>query len=41
MPDSDFQVKDGHVTVPNRPGLGINVDERALERYTLKREAVK
>ena len=41
VPDSDFQVKDGHVTVPNRPGLGINVDERALERYTLKREAVK
>jgi len=26
---------------PHRPGLGITVDERAVERYTLKREVVK
>jgi L-alanine-DL-glutamate epimerase-like enolase superfamily enzyme len=24
--------KDGVVTVPNRPGLGLELDERALER---------
>jgi len=41
VPDTDFVIKDGHVTVPSRPGLGIAVDERAVERHTLKREVVK
>lgn len=41
VPDTDFVIKDGHVTPPNRPGLGIPVDERAVERHTLKREIVK
>ena len=41
VPDTDFVVKDGHVTVPHRPGLGIPVDERALASHTLKREVVK
>lgn len=41
VPDTDFVIKDGHVTPPGRPGLGIPVDERAVERYTLKREIVK
>lgn len=40
-PDSDFVIKDGHATVPSRPGLGIPVDDRAVERHTLKRETVK
>jgi L-alanine-DL-glutamate epimerase-like enolase superfamily enzyme len=40
-PDTDFTIKDGHVMAPSRPGLGIAVDERALERLTLKREIVK
>ena len=41
VPDTDFVIKDGHVVPPNRPGLGIPVDERAVERYTLRREVVK
>lgn len=41
VPDTDFVIKDGHVAPPSRPGLGITVDERALERHALKREVVK
>ena len=40
VPETVFVIKDGHVVPPGRPGLGITVDERALERYTLKREVV-
>jgi L-alanine-DL-glutamate epimerase-like enolase superfamily enzyme len=39
--DTDFVIRDGHVTPPARPGLGIVVDERAVERLTLKREVVE
>jgi L-alanine-DL-glutamate epimerase-like enolase superfamily enzyme len=41
VPETDFVIRDGHVTPPSRPGLGIAVDERAVERHTLKREVVK
>jgi L-alanine-DL-glutamate epimerase-like enolase superfamily enzyme len=41
VPDTDFTIKNGCVTPPNRPGLGIAVDERAVERHALKREVVK
>jgi len=41
VPDTDFTIKDGHVTPPSRPGLGIVVSEEALKRHTLKREVVK
>lgn len=41
VPDTDFVIKNGHVAVPSGPGLGIPVDERAVERHTLKREVVK
>jgi len=41
VPDTDFVIQDGHVVPPSRPGLGIAVDERAVERHTLKREIVK
>jgi L-alanine-DL-glutamate epimerase-like enolase superfamily enzyme len=41
VPETDFVIKDGHVTPPSSPGLGIPVDERALERCILKREIVK
>ncbi|MBI3043401.1 MAG: hypothetical protein HYY78_11340 [Betaproteobacteria bacterium] len=41
VPETDFVIKGGHVTVPGRPGLGILVDERAVDRHTLKREIVK
>jgi L-alanine-DL-glutamate epimerase-like enolase superfamily enzyme len=40
VPETDFVIRDGHVTPPSRPGLGIAVDERAVERLTLKREVV-
>jgi L-alanine-DL-glutamate epimerase-like enolase superfamily enzyme len=40
VPETDFVIRDGHVTPPSRPGLGIAVDERAVERHTLKREVV-
>ncbi len=30
------QVVDGHVRVPDRPGLGIEVDEAVVERYRLR-----
>jgi L-alanine-DL-glutamate epimerase-like enolase superfamily enzyme len=41
VPDTDFVIRDGHVTAPSRPGLGIPVDDRAVERHTLKKEIVK
>jgi L-alanine-DL-glutamate epimerase-like enolase superfamily enzyme len=40
VPDSTFVVKDGHVTPPAGPGLGIAIDERALEALTLLTETV-
>lgn len=41
VPDTDFVVKDGHVSPPRGPGLGIAVDERALESHTLLKEIVE
>jgi O-succinylbenzoate synthase len=32
---------DSTITVPDRPGLGVTVDERALASYTLKRETFR
>ena len=40
VPETDFTVKDGYVIPPSGPGLGIKVDERALEELTLLQEAV-
>jgi L-alanine-DL-glutamate epimerase-like enolase superfamily enzyme len=40
VPETDFTVKDGYVIPPSGPGLGIKVDERALEDLTLLQEAV-
>jgi L-alanine-DL-glutamate epimerase-like enolase superfamily enzyme len=40
VPETDFTVKDGHVTPPSGPGLGINIDERALDALTLLQEVV-
>lgn len=31
-----FPVSDGHVVVPNAPGLGVNVDEDALARFAVR-----
>jgi L-alanine-DL-glutamate epimerase-like enolase superfamily enzyme len=40
VPETDFVVKDGHVVPPGGPGLGIVVNERALEACTLLKETV-
>ena len=40
VPVTDFVVKDGHVSVPTGPGLGISVDEAALKKHTLLHEIV-
>lgn len=39
-PDSGFTIRDGHVDVPNGPGLGIAIDEKALKTNTLLHESV-
>jgi L-alanine-DL-glutamate epimerase-like enolase superfamily enzyme len=41
VPQTDFVVNDGHVVPPSGPGLGITVDEAALESLTLLKESVK
>ena len=40
VPETGFTVKDGQVTPPSGPGLGINIDERALDALTLLKEVV-
>jgi L-alanine-DL-glutamate epimerase-like enolase superfamily enzyme len=40
VPQSDFVVRDGHVAPPSGPGLGITIDERALDALTLLKEVV-
>src|SRR5690606_10387016 len=39
-PESDFKIIDGHVDVPDGPGLGITIDEKALKAKTLLHEIV-
>lgn len=41
VPETDFVIRDGYVRPPAGPGFGIPVDERAVEKYTLKREVVQ
>jgi L-alanine-DL-glutamate epimerase-like enolase superfamily enzyme len=41
VPQTDFVAKDGHVTPPSGPGLGITVDETALDPLTLLEETVQ
>ena len=41
VPETDFVIRDGHVRAPDRPGFGILVDERAVEKYTLKRAVIQ
>jgi L-alanine-DL-glutamate epimerase-like enolase superfamily enzyme len=41
VPETDFLVKDGHVRPPSGPGLGVVIDERALEAHTLLKEVVQ
>jgi len=39
--ETDFVVRDGHVSVPGGAGLGVRIDDRSVERLTLRREIVK
>lgn len=39
-PESDFVLREGHVEVPRRAGLGITIDEAALRKCTLLHEQV-
>src|SRR5262249_27321323 len=41
VPETEFLVKDGHVRPPSGPGLGITIDEKALETLTLLKEIVQ
>ena len=40
VPETDFVIRDGHVSPPSRPGLGIAIDEKALAAHTLLKEVV-
>jgi len=31
----DFHIEGGHVAVPDGPGLGVDIDQDALERYSV------
>jgi muconate cycloisomerase len=39
--ETSFVVRDGHVDVPTGPGLGVTIDEAALDRHTLHRVEIK
>ena len=41
VPEPLWFIRDGCAEVPNAPGLGVNVDERRLEKYTLLKETIK
>jgi L-alanine-DL-glutamate epimerase-like enolase superfamily enzyme len=41
VPHTEFVVKDGYVVPPSGPGLGITVDEAALDALTLLKETVQ
>jgi L-alanine-DL-glutamate epimerase-like enolase superfamily enzyme len=40
VPDPTYRIEDGHVSPSELPGLGVTIDEAALERLTLVREVV-
>ena len=39
-PEPTYSIVDGHVAPSDRPGLGVTLDEKAIERLTLVREVV-
>jgi L-alanine-DL-glutamate epimerase-like enolase superfamily enzyme len=41
VPETDFIIKDGHVTPPSGPGLGITVDDKALEACALRKDVLQ
>ncbi len=41
VPDPLWVIENGHTQIPNAPGLGVNVDERRLKKFTLQKETIK
>jgi L-alanine-DL-glutamate epimerase-like enolase superfamily enzyme len=41
VPETDSKIENGHVRPLSGPGLGVTVDEKALEKFTLYREEIK
>ena len=39
--DQPLAVQDGYIGVPDRPGLGVEIDERAAAKYPFKPEAIQ
>jgi len=39
--DNPFVIKDGHITVPKGSGLGMEIDEKALEKHALAKYLVE
>jgi len=39
--ENPFKIEDGYVRVPEGPGLGVTIDEQALERHTLAKHVVR
>ena len=38
--ETDFVIEDGHVRPPSGPGMGVTIDDAALEKRTLLQETV-
>ncbi len=36
LAEEDFLVKDGFIEIPDRPGLGVTIDQTFVERYAVK-----
>lgn len=39
--DNPFVIEDGYVTVPKGPGLGMEIDEEALEKFAIARYVIE
>ena len=37
----ELELRDGYLSLPAKPGLGIELNEDALEKYCVKREATR
>ena len=33
--ENNFQLENGYFTVPNKPGLGVVIDEEKIEKYKI------
>jgi L-alanine-DL-glutamate epimerase-like enolase superfamily enzyme len=35
-----YEIRDGYIKIPDRPGLGLRFIPEALDKYTVKRELI-